>query len=231
VPGAGAIDTTGGGSFSPASHTGALTIRMNLPAGSGLSTLRLQIVLAAPNIYMKLPAELASRIPGGKPWLTLNLDQAAKAAGIPGFGALISGSSSISDPAQYLSYLRATAVGSVQDLGAATINGVRTTHYHGRIDLTKLPTVVPAAQRPGVEQLVAALRRKGAAIQMPIDVWIDSSHLVRRLETSFAEPLGNGQSVNIALTEDFLQYGPQPRPVIPSPGQTADLLSLVHGGA
>jgi hypothetical protein len=98
----------------------------------------------------------------------------------PGLGSLINNSSSISNPGQYLDYLRATASGSVQDLGPATASGVRTTHYHAIVDLAKVPAAVPGSERAAAQQLVAALRSHGASTRAPVDVWIDSAHLIRR---------------------------------------------------
>jgi hypothetical protein len=230
VPSLGAIEATAHGAFSPKAHAGALTMQMHLPPGAGIATLALQMVLRGSTIYVKLPAQLATKIPGGKPWVSVNLDQAGKAAGVPGLGSLFSSSSSITNPGQFLSYLRATSSGSVKNLGSATVNGLRTTHYRAKMDFSKLPSVVPAAQRQSVEQLVASLKRKGAPTQVPIDAWIDSSHLIRRVQTSFSEPI-NGQSVTISSTENFTQYGPQPTPAVPPRDQTTDLLSLLHTGA
>lgn len=229
IPSAGQINMTGTGSVSPASHLGALNVQMHLPPSAGPSSLQLRMVLAKTAIYVKLPPELASKIPGGKPWLYVNLDQAAKAAGIPGFGSLFSSASSMDDPAQQLDYLRATAASSVKNLGPATVNGVHTTGYHAVVDLAKLPRIVPAAQRQAVEQLVAALKRKGAATLIPMDVWIGPSNLVRRVQMTLSEPLPNSnQSLGISMTEDFLQYGPQPAPAVPSASQSLNILSLVH---
>jgi hypothetical protein len=230
VPSVGGIDATANGTFSPAAHTGAMSMQMQLPPTAGLGTLQLQLVLTRSAIYLKLPPQLASRIPGAKPWIYINLNQVGKAAGIPGLGSLVSGTSSLSDPGQYLSFLRATSAGSVKDLGQATVNGQPTTHYHAEVDLAKLPAAVPAAERATVRQLVAALEKKGAATQMPIDAWIDSSHLIRRIQMAFSEPLGTtGQTAAIALTENFIQYGPQPAPAVPSASQTVNLLSLTQG--
>lgn len=226
IPGAGRIDAIANGSFSPASHAGTLNMTMNLPASAGIGTLQLQMVLEKTTIYVKLPPALSSKLPGGKPWVYVNLDQAGKAAGIPGLGSLVSSSSSFSDPGQYLNFLRATSVGSVKNLGQATVNGVRTRHYSAQVDLSKLSSVVPASERRSVQQLVTALQQKGAVTRLPVQAWIDSSNLIRRLQTTFSEPLSTGQSVSISLVETFLQYGPQPAPSVPSRGQTTNLLSL-----
>lgn len=83
-----------------------------------------------------------------------------------------------------------------------------------------------------VGQVAGIPKSKGLTTQMPIDVWIDSSNLVRRVQLAFSEPLPNtGQTVPIAMTENFLQYGPQPVPAIPSASESANLLSLLHGSS
>jgi hypothetical protein len=228
VPGIGTISATANGSFSPASRLGALTMHMSLPSALGTGTLQMQMVLDKSTLYLKLPPRLSSEIPGGKPWVYINLEQVAQAAGLPGLGALARSSSSLSDPAQYLSVLRATSVGSVNDLGQATVNGVRTTHYSAEVDLSKLPDVVPASSRPGIEQLVTALEQKGVTSRMPIQAWIDSSNLIRRIQVAVSEPVANGQSLAISLTENFLEYGPQPAPAIPSPEESTNALSVLH---
>jgi hypothetical protein len=223
----GTIDGTGSGSFSPASHLGALSMDMSVPTAAGTGPLQMQMVLDRTTFYVKLPPQLSSQIPGGKPWVYLNLNQAGQAAGIPGLGSLVNSSSSLTDPGQYLSFLRATAVGSVKDLGPATVNGESTTHYSAEVELSKLPQAVPPSSRQTIRQLVSALEQRGATTRLPIQAWIDSSNLIRRIEVAFTEPV-DGQSVAISLTENFVQYGPQPAPAIPSAGQTANLLSLAN---
>jgi hypothetical protein len=228
VPSAGQIDMTARGSFSPAVHAGAMTMNMVLPASTGPQTLPLQMVLNKTTVYVKLPPQYAGKIPGGKPWLFVNLGQMGKAEGIPGLGSLLSSTSSLNDPGQYLSFLRATAVGSIRNLGRATVNGVPTTHYSAEVDLAKLPATVPAAQRASVQQLVATFEQKGVSTRMPINAWIDSSHLIRKVQIAYTAPL-NGQTLTADISEDFLQYGPQPAPVVPPASQAVNLLSLAHG--
>jgi hypothetical protein len=228
IPNLGTINATANGSFSPASRLGALTMNMSLPSAAATGPLQVQMVLDKTTLYMKLPPRVSSEIPGGKPWLYINLEQAAQAAGLPGLGALAKSSSSLSDPAQYLSFLRATSVGSVKNLGQATVNGVRTTHYSAEVDLSKLPGVVPASSRPAIQQLVSAVEQKGVTSRMPIQAWIDSSNLIRRIQVAVSAQVGNGPSVAVSLTENYLEYGPQPAPVIPSPSQSTNALSVLH---
>ena len=228
VPRVGVITATGNGAFRlTPKREGSMTMQLKIPsaASSGLGSLQMQVVSVPGTIYMKLPPQLASRVPGGKPWLLINLNQLGKAAGIPGLGSLANSSSSLNNPGQYVSYLRATTDGTVRNLGQATINGVQTTHYHAVIDLNKLPNVVPASSRASVQQLVAALKKRGTKTQLPIDAWIDSSQKIRRMVITYNEPV-NGQQISITTQVDFLQYGPQPAPTVPPASQTQNLLSL-----
>jgi hypothetical protein len=227
---AGQITISGNGAFNLVpKREGSMTMQVGVPAAAsaGLGSVQLQVLLLPGAIYVKLPPQLASRVPGKKPWLQIQVSQLGKAAGIPGLGQLLNGSSTLNNPAQYVQYLRATSKGTVHDLGQATVDGFRTTHYHATIDLAKLPAAVPASQRPAAQQLAALLRRSGVT-QLPIDAWIDSAHLVRRVKQTFNESI-NGQRLNLAIQVDFLQYGPQPVPTVPPASQTQNLLSLTGG--
>jgi hypothetical protein len=228
VPSTGQITVDGTGSFAIPTHAGSMTMTFNVPsaASGGLGTLQMQAVFVPGTIYMKLPPPVAAKIPGGKPWMQINLSQLGKVAGIPGLGSLVNSSSSLNNPGQYLDFLRATANGTVKDLGQTKVNGVSTTHYQAVLDLSKLPNAVPASSRPAIQQLVSALRSRGAAPQIPIDAWIDSAHLIRRLAMAYTQPI-NGQSVNVALQMNFVSYGPQPAPTVPPASQTQNLLALI----
>jgi hypothetical protein len=235
IPGVGQVNMTGNGSFSTTPRAGSMAMRMSLPsaaaAQAGLGTLRMQMVIVPGTLYMKLPPQITSKIPGGKPWWKIDLAKVGKLAGVPGLSTLMSGTSSLNDPGQYLDFLRATSSGSVENLGSATVNGVQTTHYRAKIDLAKLPNAVQPSARPAVEQLVATLRKKGMTPQgFPVDAWIDSSNLIRRIEMAYSQPVSAGQAVNVSMKVDYVDYGSQPRPVVPASGQTVDLLALLGRG-
>ena len=222
------IALTANGSFSPASRVGDMTMAMQIPTAAGTQNFNMQLVLEGDTIYVKMPAALASKLPGDKPWFSMNLAQMGKASGIPGYGSLLSSSSNFSNPSQYLDLLRATADGSVKDLGQETIDGVQTTHYQAQVDIAKLPNVVPAADRQAAQQLVSTLQSKGVNTQMPVDTWIDGSHRIRRIHITYSLSL-QGESVAVDITENLSDYGSQPAPTAPSADETTNLLSLIHG--
>jgi hypothetical protein len=74
---------------------------------------------------------------------------------------------------------------------------------------------------------VSVLRSRGTT-QLPLDSWVDSGHLIRRIAMTYSQPI-NGQQANVALQVDFVQYGPQPAPTVPPASQTQNLLALTGG--
>lgn len=232
------LGVTVSGSFSPAARQGDMTMAMDMPTtsmplpgslpgavGIGAHRMVMQMVLDGNTVYVKMPTGmLPTQLPNGKPWLSMDLKQMA---GASGYGSLF-GNQSYGNPGQYLDFLRAASGGSVKDLGQETVDGVQTTHYQAQVDLAKLPDSVRAVERHAIAPLIAMLQSKGLSTQLPVDVWIDSSHHIRRLHITYDASL-SGTSVAFELTGNISDYGPQPAPTIPSPSETTNLTSLMHG--
>lgn len=217
------------GSFSPKSHEASMTMDVGIPGlGSG-AAMQLQMVLTKDTMYMKLPASLAGQLPGGKQWFSLNLTQMSKLLKVPGYGSMFSESSSMSNPGQYLDYLKAVSGGTIKNLGQATVDGVQTTHYQADVNIAKLPDSVPAADRATVSKLMAELQSKSVKLgTFPMNVWIDGSDLVRKIQMSM-NPTISGQSTSETITLNITDYGQQPAPVIPPASETTNLTSLLSG--
>jgi hypothetical protein len=64
------------------------------------------------------------------------------------------------------------------------------------------------------------------AVALPIDVWIDHHHVVRRLGLMFAECV-SGRRIHFSMTMDLYDYGPQARPSPPRATQVQDITQLV----
>jgi hypothetical protein len=220
---------TGTGAFDARDHIGSAAVTMNLGNSPqvvkalGTSTLHIQELIDKQIIYVKLPPALAAKVPGAKPWLKINLAAALAARGMPGLGSLQNGPMS-SDPSQMLQYLRATS-GHLTKVGSDTVDGFATTHYKATIQLDRVAKLAPAAQRAAVRQSIAALEKQTNVHQLPVDVWIDGGHLVRRIRLSYAMNVATGQTMNMLMTVDIPQYGPQPLPTFPPASQTTDLSS------
>jgi hypothetical protein len=216
------------GSFAPAAHAGQMMMRIKLPAATaaqlGSSQLTETAVLRGTTMYVRLPAMVAARLPGRRPWLELNLDAVAAAGGLSGLPSLLGGAqtSTFRDLGHMLAMLR--AAGNVRLLGAATINGIRTTGYSAVVDLGRLARTVPPAGRAAAKQLADELERRFGVERIPVRIWVDARHLVRRESFAISErvpPLGT--PLRVAVAVDVLEYGPQPLPVPPPASQVTDI--------
>jgi hypothetical protein len=228
------LTATGNGSFSIPDHAGSFNLAMdfsNEPQVAqvlGSSTFNIEEIIKTPLVYVKLPDALAQKIPGGKPWLKIDLDKAAAAAGIPGLSSL-TGNPASSDPSQLLQYLRAVS-GSITKVGSEQVGGTQTTHYKATISLDKVPDAVPAAQRKGAQQAIASLEKLTNLHSLPVDVWIDDHNLVRQMQMSFASSSG-GQNVNTQMTIGIPEYGPQSLPSVPPDSQVTDASAFLSAAA
>ncbi len=129
-----------------------------------------------------------------------------------------------SDPAQFVDYLKAVSTHTTK-LGSATIHGVPTTGYRAVIDLSRYPGLVAPAQRAGVRRTIKTLEAAIGSNSMPLEVWIDPNHLVRREHFAFTECVSHVHE-SISLTTDLYDYGPQPKPHIPPASEVYDATPL-----
>ena len=170
-------------------------------------------------IYMSSP--VFSQLPGGKKWIKLDLDAELAKQGVD-LDAL--GGGTTQDPAAALEYLK--GAGPSKKLGTETINGTETTHYHVDADLSKVAgKAKDEAGRKAIEKLIQTAGTK----TMPIDVWVDGQHLVRREKISYSAQ-EQGQKATFAFTMDFTKYGVDVDAKAPPAGEVADF-SEVLGAA
>ena len=219
------FDMDGTGAFNLKARNGSMLMNISV-AGQ---TFPMQVVLANDTIYEELPSQVTSQLPGGKPWISIDLRQLGRLTKIPGLSSIMSSGSSMSNPGQYLDFLKAASAGSVKNLGQATVDGVQTTHYSAQLDLAKLPNAVPPSARSAVSQMMGALQNRFHPSYGPINVWLDQSDLVRKVQMSFSETVA-GRSVGATITEHISDYGKQPAPTVPPASQTTDILSLIRSG-
>lgn len=181
----------------------------------GSSTVRIRAVLDGGVVYVQFPPAITNRLPslGDKSWVKVHV---ANAASLPGLSSLGAGPTA-SDPSQALRELTAGA-SSVTNEGQQWVDGVQTTHYRAQLNLDRLLPKMPAADRALLQRLVQS--------QIPIDVWVDAHHLIRRMTMFLSLGLGTGPSLQETMTANFSDYGPQPRPSPPPADQVADASAL-----
>jgi hypothetical protein len=171
-----------------------------------------------PVMYMNLPF-LASRLPSGKSWVRVDLEQVGEGLGVD-LDKLLSQSSQ--NPAQMLDLLRAS--GDVQEVGTDTVDGVSTTEYKGSIDLTQ------AAKLEGLSRQAQQLIDDGAPSSIPVEAWIGDDGLVRKLELT-EDTTNDGRPVSADITIAISDYGTDVSVTAPPAEQVFDVSSLLAQAA
>jgi hypothetical protein len=162
----------------------------------------------------------AKQLPGGKKWAKLDVGKEASKQGID-LDALGGGASQ--DPAGTLDYLK--GAGPSRKVGTATVNGTETTQYHVDVDLAKA-----AAKNtdPDAKASVDKLLKLVGSKTIPIDVWVDAKHLVRREKLAYTQTT-QGQKLSMNLTMDFTKFGVDVHADPPPADQVADFAALMGG--
>jgi LppX/LprAFG-like lipoprotein len=183
---------TGAGDFDNAKKSGDMTVHANL---QGLD-MQIDEVLDGTTIYVRSPL-FSAGLPAGKSWLKLDLQKVGKAQGVD-LSQLMG-----QDPSQSFAQLQAS--GQVTKVGDETIDGVDTTHYRGKIDLSKLPAA-------------AKIKALAKAKYGPYDVWIGTDDgYVHRVKTSYTL----GQQA-FGLTMSFSDFGKDVSVTVPAANETVD---------
>lgn len=160
--------------------------------------------------YMRLPV-LAKQLPGGKPWVKIELNKLGSLKGVDVTTLLQSAGQQ--DPTQALQLLR--SVGDVKEVGSEQVGGVDTTHYSGTIDPQKV------ADKSGLTGLGPVLAASGAQT-IPIDVWIDGNGYVRKFQESV-----KGTNATVQIEADLSDFGSKVDLTPPPADQTTDLAALL----
>jgi len=149
--------------------------------------------------------------PNSNSWLKLDLAGYGSVLGIdsPQFSA--------SNPEQVVQYLR--SVGSVSDDGPDAVDGVPTTHYHAVVDLARLAVIFPSTAKG-----VALLTQLIGGDSLPIDVWVDTQHRVRRFSEQITACTRSG-SLTESITSDYYDFRSQPTVTAPPAQDVMDITS------
>jgi hypothetical protein len=219
------VDMTGSGRFDYRHPRGAVTYRMQLP---GLGNVSMEMRMVGTKLYLRLPQEVVGpALPNGKPWFGLDLDKSLERAGL---GSL--GFTQQQDPAQTLQYLRAASSG-VKESGSATVRGVETTRYVGRLDFRKaldagldrlkLPAAERQRARQGMQRMLGQLGAKG----MPFEVFVDDDGLLRRLTMDMSMQV-MGQPMSTKVSMDYFDFGVDVDVQAPPARDVTDATGALH---
>jgi len=199
----GAFTVTADGVADSASHTARMTV--DAPGWKA------DVVLDRATVYLKLPPALAKLVPGGKPWVELDLAQLSKLKGVDLAQLLqLAGQQ---DPTQALQLLQ--SVGDVREAGREQIGGVDTTKYSGTLDPQKIAATFSGSG------LATILRHVGAT-PIPVTVWIDGDGFVRKLDES-----DHTAAADVEIEATLSDFGVNVDVTPPPADQTTDLAALL----
>ena len=217
------MDMTGSGLFDYREPRGAVTYRMQLP---GVGNASMEMRMIDTKLYLRLPQAVAGpALPNRKPWFGLDLDKSLRRAGL---GSL--DFTQQQDPAQTLQYLRAASSG-VKEHGSATVRGVETTRYVGRLDFRKALDAglerLPAAERERARQGMQRMLGRPGSKGVPFEVFVDDDGLLRRLTLDMSME-AMGQPLSTKLSMDYFDFGVDVDVQAPPARDVTDATRLLH---
>jgi len=189
----------------------------DLPDFDDPSGWQIDAVQAGTVSYVRFPA-VADRLPAGKSWIRtdgkadvqgLDLDQIAT-----------------SDPRTLLDLLKAASA-EIETLGSEELHGVDTTHYRALIDPREYATLAPTEKRAELFSLVEQMGAQSGLATVPVDVWLDSQGLVRKLslEISATKP-GSSESSDASIAFELWDYGEDVEIALPPASQVVDASAI-----
>lgn len=210
-----------------ATHSGDMTIDMSSVAqlaGAAVgdaSDWKGELVLDGSDlshlvVYMKLPV-LSKFVPGGKPWVKIDMEELGKLQGVD-LSQLLE-SAGTQDPSQALQALQ--AIGNVREVGTAQVDGVDTTEYSGTLDPRKVVAKLP--KTAGFAQIFKQLGSQ----QIPVKAWIDADGYVRKLDESFSMHVPNAGQMHMELEATLSDFGTPVTITVPPADQTTDIAALL----
>jgi len=175
-------------------------VTIDLP-GSG----KMESISDGYTLYMRFPSGLVP-LASGKQWFKLDIKELTQ-LDIESLGG-----SAPTDPSELLPYLK--GAGTITRVGVETIRGVKTTHYRGSIDVSKVPSGASEREREAIEKLVEQTGTR----ELPYDAWIDGDGLLRKL----ALEMSSKQEFAQTMTMELYDFGAEVTISLPSPEDVAD---------
>jgi type II secretory pathway pseudopilin PulG len=170
-----------------------MRMTMNFPV-AGAGNFDIEELMDGTTIYMRMPAAVTQRLPGGKPWMKLDLKELGKASGVDLEKAM---QANQQNPGDMLKALKGVSDSKV--VGHESIRGADTTHYHAEVDLKK--AVERVATDEGAQQFSQMADSIGVS-SLPVDVWIDGNGRVARQTVKFSST-----QFTMDFTIDYTQFG------------------------
>ena len=164
-------------------------------------------------LYAKVP-QLAQAVSGGKPWLKVDVNQAAQRTGFD-IQSLIDQVQKV-DPAEQTKMF--TGSKDVRRVGTEEIDGVQTTHYTGTVTVQDALNRLDEQAREKVRTWLPA---DEANSKINFDLWTDGENLPRKLVSKMSGQQGETGTVTVLYSD----YG-ESFTVNPPPSDQVGELSL-----
>ena len=207
------------GGFAPALGGGSAS---GLPDLDDPDDWKVEVIQDGAVAYVRFPA-IDGRLPDGKTWVkTTAGDADASGLDVQELESLVR-----TDPRELLDILRSVS-GDVETVGTEELRGVETTHYRAVVDPAELAKSASTGGNGANDALLGQLLTRPGAEDIPLDVWIDASGLVRKLsmEVSASEPASAAGTATIS--SELWEYGEPVEIDLPPASQVADA-SALHG--
>lgn len=173
--------------------------------------------------YVKLPA-VASKLPAGKTWVRADA-QGDLGAGT-GFDLSDFEGFTQDDPQELLKLLQGVS-GEIETVGVEQLRGAETTHYRAVIDPSRFEELVPEDEREQVGALAEELLARSGFGSMPLDVWIDGSGLVRKLQLDVtATDPGSSETSSASVVFELWDLGERVEIELPPASRVVDASAL-----
>lgn len=219
VPVTGRSQMTASDAIGPGAVVAQLAVPLSRP-GAPARSYPTRVVVRGGVMYLQPPAAFVALVRPRRRWWALPLDRLSAFESSPRIGQLVRAAAAINDPQAYLSYLGQFA-GTMNALGPATVDGIHTTHFKALATLAQAMAGLPASLAPTLGPALRAAAAARSSGLLAIDVWIDPSHLIRRLHISMSAAGQGGQPIELSLQQDYVSYLGVPTPAPPPAGQTA----------
>ena len=197
-------------------------------AGAGAGSGDLELRFSGADFFVRPPKLDQLEIPGGKPWVALDLAQLAGALGLPtkGLGKLFT-----LEPTAQLRALKAAK--GMKEVGEEKVAGVSTTHYRGTYKLADLTATLPAGEKAEVTAAIEKLEALGGGDAgldeaVPTDVWVDEDGVTRRMVSTSTLPAQSGQpGGKVSTSYELSDFGVALDAAAPPAGEIYDATRVV----
>lgn len=216
------VTLTGDGAFEFKAGKGTVNIQM--PATGSDKPVKIPTVINAGVVYQQYPEEVAKQLPGGKPWVKIDVGKLRQGTSA---SALAQGQSS--DPTASLAYLRGVDDDKdVKKVGTEKLREAATTHYVVMLDLRTAAARAGDDRRDSIEDFAIQL----GAQEISADVWIDEEGRVRRMRylidtSKAASNLAPAGSTKVATSLELFDFGTQVKADPPPSSQVTDATKLL----